>query len=79
MQQLFYYKMQQPFCYKMRQKFIKTRVRLFLQNATVITKCNDFIINCNVYYKMHRDMYGVLISRKINQLCAKLNINFTTF
>ena len=42
----------------MRQKFITKCVSFFitqcvlLQNATVITKCDDFITKCKSYYKM---------------------------
>ena len=45
----------------MRQKLIRKCVSFFiplaavlLQNATVITKRNDFITNCDSYYKMRR-------------------------
>ena len=56
-----YYKMRQLFYYKMRQKFIKKCIRfllqnvtVLLQNATVVTNCDDFIIKFDSYYKMQR-------------------------
>ena len=33
-------------------------MRQLLQNATVITKCDDFITKCDVYYKLRQ--YSVI-------------------
>ena len=41
-----YYKMRQAFYYKMQQ--------FIIQNATVITNCNNFITKCDSYCKMRR-------------------------
>ena len=55
----FYYKMQQLFNYNMRQKFITKYIRfsiinlrVLLQDVIVITNCDDFILKCNVHYKL---------------------------
>ena len=47
--------------YKMRQKFITKCVRflwqnatVLLQNATVVTNCDDFITKFDVYYKLRQ-------------------------
>ena len=46
-----------------------------------ITKCDSYYKVQRFYYKLQhllqRDMYGVLISHKINQLRSNRNINFT--
>ena len=36
----------------MRQEFIAKFVCFLLQNATVITKYDDFITKCDIYYKL---------------------------
>ena len=36
---------------------------VLLQNVTVVTKCVDFIINCNSYYKMRRLLQNALIHK----------------
>ena len=44
--------MRQLFYSKTQQKFITKYVSFLLENATVITKCGDFITKCDSYYKM---------------------------
>ena len=51
--------MGQLFNYKMRRKFIIKCIRLFITKfnsfvAKLITKCVDFITNCDSYHKMRR-------------------------
>ena len=38
----------------MRQVYYRMRRVFLLQNATVITKCDDFITKCDVYYKLRQ-------------------------
>ena len=46
---------------KMQQKFITMCVWFLLQNATAITKCNDFIAKCDSYYKMQHLLQNAMI------------------
>ena len=53
MGQLFYYEMRQKFITKCV-SFLLQNTIVLLQNATVITTSNDFIIKCDSYYKVRR-------------------------
>ena len=53
MRQLFYNKMQQKFITRFAVFFI-TKCDSLLQKNTVITKCDNFIAECDSYYKMRR-------------------------
>ena len=68
--------MRQLSYYKMRQNFITKCVRLFIANATAITKCDDFITKCDSYYKMRR----LLQIATVHKLCVwKAVRDFITF
>ena len=38
----------------MRQFFYYKNVKVLFKNATIITKCDDSVTKCNVYYKSRR-------------------------
>ena len=54
MRQLCYYEMRRKFITKYVKPVITKCNSFFVQNATVVTKCDDFITKCNSYYKMRR-------------------------
>ena len=62
----------------MRQKFIIKCVRFFitkcdsfLENATVITNCDDFITKCDGYYKMRRLLQIATVQPTHSCTCGK--------
>ena len=42
-----------------------TKSESFLQNTTIILKCNDFIAKCLVYYKMHWCIRSHFVSTEV--------------
>ena len=44
--------------------FITKHDRSLLQNATVITECDDFITKCDIYYKLLRTLEAIEYVKK---------------
>ena len=51
--------------YKMQQILLENATALLLQNATVITKCVNFIAKCDRFYKMRQFYYKMRQSLQI--------------
>ena len=63
---LFYYecskKCESDFITKCDKSLLQNVSAFFLQNATVITKCDDFVTKCDSYYKMRRLLQNASIN-----------------
>ena len=57
------------FITKCNRSLLETASGFLLQNATVITNCDDFITKCDSYYKMQRSLQIATVHTRMCLIC----------